>query len=137
VTAVSADTSFFMALVDRKDAHHAAAEALSRAMSQPMLTSNAILLELGAAFCRRDKRLLFLRIVELLRNEQVEIVHVDQSLHDRGTERFAARNDKDWSLADGISFLIMEERGISDAASSDEHFEQAGFVALHHNPKAT
>ena len=43
---------------------------------------------------------------------------------------FAARPDKDWSLTDCISFVVMQERNIQDALTADHHFEQAGFVAL-------
>ncbi len=40
------------------------------------------------------------------------------------------RPDKDWSLTDCISFVVMEEHGITDALTGDHHFEQAGFRAL-------
>jgi hypothetical protein len=38
-----------------------------------------------------------------------------------------ARPDKEWSLTDCISFVAMNERNITDALTSDHHFEQAGF----------
>ncbi len=41
-----------------------------------------------------------------------------------------AGRDKDWSLTDCISFVVMHERGITEALTADHHFEQAGFVAL-------
>jgi predicted nucleic acid-binding protein len=40
------------------------------------------------------------------------------------------RKDKAWGLEDCASCLIMQERGISQALAYDEHFKQAGFVAL-------
>ena len=40
------------------------------------------------------------------------------------------RQDKDWSLTDCISFIVMKERGIHDALTTDKHFEQAGFTTL-------
>ena len=42
----------------------------------------------------------------------------------------ASRPDKDWSLIDCISFVVMEEEGIQEALTADQHFEQAGFTAL-------
>ena len=33
-------------------------------------------------------------------------------------------------LTDCISFVVMEERGITDALAYDQHFVQAGFRAL-------
>jgi hypothetical protein len=40
------------------------------------------------------------------------------------------RSDKDWSLTDCISFAVMEDEGIHEALTGDQHFEQAGFRAL-------
>jgi uncharacterized protein len=37
---------------------------------------------------------------------------------------------KEWGLSDGLSFVVMEMRGIREALTGDEHFEQAGFRAL-------
>jgi predicted nucleic acid-binding protein len=33
-------------------------------------------------------------------------------------------------LTDCISFVVMEDEGISEALTGDKHFEQAGFKAL-------
>ncbi|MFM6264927.1 MAG: PIN domain-containing protein, partial [Dolichospermum sp.] len=40
------------------------------------------------------------------------------------------REDKEWGLVDCISFIVMQDRGISDALTTDIHFQQAGFRAL-------
>jgi predicted nucleic acid-binding protein len=45
-------------------------------------------------------------------------------------ERYAARPDKDWTLTDCISFVVMEDEGITDALTGDQHFVQAGFKVL-------
>ena len=49
---------------------------------------------------------------------------------DRAHERYADRLDKGYSLTDCDSMLVMEDRGIQDALSSDQHFTQAGFRTL-------
>jgi predicted nucleic acid-binding protein len=99
-----------------------------------MITTSAVILELGAHFSHSSGRRSFLRLIELLRQANVEIVHVDPMLQGRGIGLFAARADKDWSLADCLSFLVMKDRGILESATSDEHFEQAGFIALLRQP---
>ena len=38
--------------------------------------------------------------------------------------------DKEWSLVDCASFVIMKQRGVTEALTTDHHFEQAGFVRL-------
>jgi uncharacterized protein len=43
---------------------------------------------------------------------------------------FAQHHDKDWSLCDCTSFVLMRERGITHALAADHHFDQAGFTAL-------
>jgi uncharacterized protein len=48
----------------------------------------------------------------------------------RALALFKQRLDKDWSLCDCVSFVTMSDSGISNALSTDHHFEQAGFSAL-------
>jgi hypothetical protein len=60
----------------------------------------------------------------------VEIVAVRDEHFQQGCDLYARRKDKDWSLTDCISFVIMREYGIDSALTSDEDFEQAGFKRL-------
>jgi hypothetical protein len=43
---------------------------------------------------------------------------------------FEQRQDKDWSLTDCLSFVVMQDEGITRALTGDRHFEQAGFIVL-------
>ena len=45
-------------------------------------------------------------------------------------ERSRARSDEDRSQTDGASFAVMEERGLSEARTTDERFVQADLRAL-------
>jgi len=61
---------------------------------------------------------------------EAEIVGPGGDIWRRGIDLYSRRPDKDWSLTDCISFVVMADRGISEALTGDHHFEQAGFVAL-------
>jgi len=66
----------------------------------------------------------------LQNDPEVTIVPASADLWQRGVTLFAGRPDKDWSLTDCISFVVMQERGLTAALTADRHFEHAGFVAL-------
>jgi predicted nucleic acid-binding protein len=55
---------------------------------------------------------------------------VDETLHRNGILFLANRLDKNYSLADAISFLLMRRYGVTEALTTDHHFEQEGFVRL-------
>ena len=59
-----------------------------------------------------------------------EIGMEENKLFERGFDLYRKYKDKDWGLIDSISFVLMSERGITDALTFDRHFEQAGFNAL-------
>ena len=54
----------------------------------------------------------------------------DTALYVRALALFLAHPDKDWSMTDCASFVVMGERRLTHALCADHHFEQAGFVAL-------
>ena len=128
---VFGDTVNFIALLSTRDRWHTRAVAMSRQPPGPLVTTEWVLTEVGDAFCQPGARQKFSTLLELLRAQpDVEIVPATSELFRRGTELFAARPDKEWSLTDCISFVVMDERGVSDALTNDHHFEQEGFRAL-------
>lgn len=60
----------------------------------------------------------------------VSTVWVDEKLHDDAVRLLEARLDKDYSLCDAVSFVLMRRGDFSDALTTDRHFEQEGFVRL-------
>jgi len=60
----------------------------------------------------------------------VDIVHVDLQLDAQAWQLFTERPDKEWSLVDCASFVVMQQRGLLEAFTTGHHFEQAGFVNL-------
>ena len=110
--------------------HHALALEANKA-DRPILTSAWVLLELADHLCDSHNRHLLAEVLDALRNDRrVTIVNVDQALLDRAIDLYRRRPDKDWSLTDCTSFVLMADRGVAEALTADHHFEQAGFVAL-------
>jgi len=60
----------------------------------------------------------------------VEIVPLSEELYKRGWLLYRERMDKEWSLTDCISYIVMQERSLTDALTTDKHFRQAGFIVL-------
>jgi uncharacterized protein len=99
--------------------------------SRRILTTQWVLTELADAMCSRQKRQTFIDLYQVLQTDaDVEAIPASAELFERGMELFTDRPDKDWSLTDCISFVVMQERGITEALTGDHHFEQAGFRAL-------
>ena len=67
---------------------------------------------------------------ELEVRPDVEIVPQTDAQFQAALRRYAARSDQRWSLTDCASFLVMEDRDLTEALAYDRDFEQAGFVAL-------
>jgi predicted nucleic acid-binding protein len=89
------------------------------------------LTEIGDAFAKPQWRRKFLTMLEDLQADpSIEIVEASHSLFQRAVQLFSNRPDKGWSLTDCTSFLVMEDRGITEALTADQHFAQAVFVAL-------
>ncbi len=57
-------------------------------------------------------------------------MHIDEKLDEQAWKLLETRLDKTWSLVDCASFVVMKNRGLTDALTTDRHFEQAGFVRL-------
>ena len=129
--AVFADTSFFLASLNPSDALHDRAIALSREVTAPRLTTAFVLLEVANAMRRAALRSQFVEFYTRLKeHSRARIIPVSQKLFDQGYELYASRKDKDWSLTDCISFVVMSDADLSQAFTHDRHFEQAGFTAL-------
>lgn len=67
---------------------------------------------------------------KILTDGAIEMVWVDPDLHSSAVTLLQNRLDKTYSLCDAISFILMRERGIADALTTDKHFEQEGFIRL-------
>jgi predicted nucleic acid-binding protein len=128
------DTGYLIALFSEKDTFHAQALAMQiRAQRERvrLVTTDAVVLEVGAAFSRVAMRGAGASIMQaLILDEGIEVVPVTESLRSKALALFDQHQDKDWSLCDCMSFVLMRERGLDSALTVDHHFVQAGFIAL-------
>ena len=127
------DSAFVIALINTHDEHHELAQtAESRLPSGTrFVLTRAVCLEIGNALTSRRFRRDAVRILTSMEGDpQFLILPWDQRIYTAGLDLFRNRLDKDWSLTDCMSFVVMRERGITDALTTDHHFRQAGFRPL-------
>lgn len=128
------DTAYVIALASQADEHHARAVELSRLVVKHrviLLTTRAVCLEIANAFARARSRPVAVQLLEGLEaSPSTIIIPASEELYRDGFGLYRNRQDKDWSLTDCVSFVVMQQHGLTESLTSDEHFEQAGFKAL-------
>jgi hypothetical protein len=128
---VFADSFYFFALVNIHEPRHTRAVEFARTFRGQIVLTDWIVVEVGDGLSRGFRRHSFVGQYEFLRsNERVLIVPSSDDLLHAGVELYRKRSDKDWSLTDCISFVVMQRESIVEALTGDHHFEQAGFVPL-------
>jgi len=131
MTAVFADTYYWLALLNPRDQAHHEALTLSQARTEPIVTTVWVLMEVGDAMSDPANRPAFVQFMRDLRADpDATVVPAEQKWFDEGFALFAARLDKNWSLTDCTSFVAMQKLGLIEALTGDGDFEQAGFRKL-------
>jgi predicted nucleic acid-binding protein len=124
---VFANAFYFIALLNPANRHQAAAVATSESLSEPLVTTRWVLVEVAhvpSAPGTRGRVANFLRKVDA--DPKILVVPMEDEVFVRGLDLFEHRTDKAWSLTDCISFVVMSERGLT----GDHPFEQARFRTL-------
>jgi len=125
------DTAYVLALVNERDQYHDRAQELADLFEgHDLLITDAVLLEIGNALARGFKEQAIEIITYFFESEEVEIFRHSSQIFDKAFALYKKYADKEWSLVDCISFIVMRERGIKQALTFDRHFEQAGFDAI-------
>ena len=131
---IFADACYWIALLNPKDRLHETAEQVLRELGTcRIVTSEMVLVELlnGLSGFGNDKRKAVVQTIQSLEsNPNVEIVPQTSLQFRYAVKRYASRLDKEWGATDCASFLLMEEKGMSEALTADHHFQQAGFTIL-------
>ncbi len=125
------DTSGLLCFFDANDARHNEADIYFRAaimrLTHSYVLSEFVTLAHVRGLSRSDATAF---VTTLLEHPRVEVVWVGESLHRQAMALLDARPDKAYSLCDAVSFVLMKERGILEALTTDHHFEQEGFRRL-------
>lgn len=128
------DTGFAIALASPQDAFHARASALAadiRRSGTRMVTTDAIMLEIGNALSKQRFRRSAISILRAIQHDPtMEVISVMGDILEASLALFEQRSDKEWGLTDCTSFTVMRRLGLRDALTPDRHFEQAGFNVL-------
>ena len=131
---VFVDTAAWIALLNTADALHASAQHVMhtlRDQNAPLVTTEFVLLELADALATPPARSKAMTFINKLRGSTtLYIVPASQALFAAGWTLYCQRPDKRWTLTDCTSFAIMAREQLTQAFTSDHHFEQAGFVKL-------
>ncbi len=125
------DTGFLVATLDPRDGLHGTARAWASRTPGPFLVTEYVLWEtMNFASGTRNRAKSHVLMRHVLESPDFEVVPARFDLFEAGLQLHAQRLDKEWSLTDCISFVVMTDRGLFEALTGDHHFEQAGFRAL-------
>lgn len=128
------DTAYAIALASQNDKHHEQAIVLAEKLeheSTILVTTRAVQLEIGNALSKQRYRQAGIQLLKSLDNDPtVNIVELSEKLYHDAFQLYRNRKDKEWGLVDCISFITMKQQNISEALTTDDHFNQAGFSVL-------
>ena len=124
------DTGYLVAIAQPADALHLRAVSWAKMVSEPTLVTEHVLWETVNFLSTPGDRPKVRCLIDHIQSATAfEIAFATCEMFEAGLGLHSQRSDKEWSLTDCISFLIMQRRGIERALTYDHHFEQAGFEA--------
>jgi len=134
MTALFADTFYWIALVDLTDsAHQGALTISSERADSPIVTTDEVLAEYLTFFAmapEQMRRKAVTNAQRILDDPGVQVVPQSRESFLSGMALYGARPDKGYSLTDCISMQTMRKKGLTEVLTNDRHFEQEGFRAL-------
>jgi uncharacterized protein len=130
------DTSGWANLIDISQPFHPLVAQIyqnARSQHRKIITTSYVITELVALLSSplripRPKAIAFIQ--SLKNSPSVEVVYISKEIDASAWALLTQRQDKEWSLVDCSSFIIMQQRKITEALTGDRHFEQAGFIRL-------
>jgi predicted nucleic acid-binding protein len=133
-----ADTFYWIALLDPRDAFHAAALAVSGTLGAArVVTTDEVFTEVlnyfsGMGPVWRGQAATSVR--DLRTDPAVHVLPQTRADFDAALALYEARPDKGYSLTDCRSMLALRDLGLTDVLTNDHHFTQEGFTILFPGP---
>ena len=126
------DTSYWVAAVNRRDAHHGEAiELLPKYGPRGLVTTNHVRGETWTFLRRRMGHAGAKAFLDLLsRSHGVSVEFVSPEIERRALHWLQHHDEREYSFVDATSFAVMKSRRIREALAFDGDFSAAGFVEL-------
>lgn len=128
------DTAYIYGLFNTRDQWHQKAVEWQQRIAfknYPLITTEFVLTEIANGLSAVKFRQDAAGIIHILQDDDlVQIIPTTTELFQQGLSLYENRHDKDWGLTDCLSFVVMKEKELTAALTTDDHFRQAGFRAL-------
>lgn len=131
---VFGDTSFFFALVAKRDPAHrpavAAYEKVLKAGARVLTTDYIVDETLTLTKARIDAPTSLTLLDRMARSEAIDLEMLTSERFLASKQYFRKHSDHGYSFTDCTSFVLMDEFEIRAALTTDRHFREAGFEVL-------
>ena len=125
------DSSFFFALVDKRNLAHETSKELFQKLPSAYITSNYIFAESLSLMTKRlGKEVGILFAKSLQSSGQIDIISADAKQEHRALKMYEEYLDKDFDYIDSVSFTVCKDFSIRKVLTFDHHFTQMGFTCL-------
>lgn len=126
------DTSYWVALRNRRDANHEGAKALlGRLADAALVTSNHVRGETWIYLRRRAGHGSAVGFLDALdQSARVQVVQIDAAQEAEALRWLRRHDEREYSFVDATSFVLMRALRIREALAFDGDFSAAGFVEL-------
>jgi len=126
------DSSFWVALSNRRDPRHLEARALlERRADAGLVTSNHVRGESWTYLRRRAGHAAAVGFLDALeRSPRLRVVVVDERLEQEALRWLRRHDEREYSFVDATSFATMRSLRLREALAFDGDYSAAGFVEL-------
>lgn len=126
------DTSFWVALRNRRDGHHEEALALLRRhANEPLVTTNHVQGETWTYLRRRAGHRAAVEFLDALeQSPRKQVARVSETLEEQALRWLRRHDEREYSFVDATSYAVMRSLRIQDALAFDGDFSAAGFHEL-------